>query len=406
MQRVTITGAVVSGQEVRVQGYYSASGDWRPIAVNASGELPISVSVTATANISGQAVWVSSGEVVAQISGQPVSISGQPVQATVTVSEVSVSSGEIHVISGEIIVTSTANPPNIDIPLSTVARTRVYEQTFEDGTTDTTVNNATQTVQSTEVYAGNYALQVTIAAGNTGYVETPTRPVSPYQQVTFTFAHKEDANITDLKLITVWYSANMREISTDEFTLTPSTSWRSDSRTLAAPKNTAYMALRMQATAGTSDGNVYLDDMFIDLVGQILRVDGEGQVKVTDTALLEEIQAGITAYISGQSVWISSGEVITKPLEDVVVGSLVDIPSTSGGITLGTQTIDSLTIKALSRNSGDIYIGGNKTGSMPYSGFGLLLEPGEAINLDIHNLNAIRVYAAVSGDKVTYLGLR
>lgn len=198
MQRVTITGAVVSGQEVRVQGYYSASGDWRPIAVNASGELPISVSVTAAADISGQAVWVSSGEVVAQISGQPVSISGQPVQATVTVSEVSVSSGEIHIMSGEVEI---------------------------------------------------------------------------------------------------------------------------------------------------------------------------------------------------------------KPLEDVVVGSLVTVPSTSGGITLGTQAINSLTIKSLSKNSGDIYIGGNTTGSMPYSGYGLLLEPGEAVNLDIHNLNTVRVYATISGDKITYLGL-
>ena len=205
MQRVTITGAVVSGQEVRVQGYYSASGDWRPIAVNASGELPISVSVTAAADISGQAVWVGSGEitilsgeVVAQISGQPVSISGQPVQATVTVSEVSVSSGEIHIMSGEVEI---------------------------------------------------------------------------------------------------------------------------------------------------------------------------------------------------------------KPLEDVVVGSLVTVPSTSGGITLGTQAINSLTIKSLSKNSGDIYIGGSKAGNMPYSGYGLLLEPGEAINLDIYNLSAIKIYATVSGDKVTYIGL-
>jgi len=389
MQRVTITGAVVSGQEVRVQGYYSASGDWRPIAVNASGELPISVSVTAAADISGQAVWVSSGEVVAQISGQPVSISGQPVQATVTVSEVSVSSGEIHIMSGEIIVTSTVNPPNLDIPLSSTARIRIYEQTFEDGTTDTTTNNATQTVQSTEVYAGNYALQITIAAGNTGYVETPTRPVSPNQQVTFTFAHKEDTNITNVKLIAVWYSANLHEISTEEFVLTPSTSWKLDSRTVTAPHNSAYMALRMQATAGASDGNVYLDDMFMDLVGQIFRVDGAGQLKVTDTDLLEEIQTGV----------------FTRPLETVVVGSLVDIPSTSGGITLGTQAIDSLTIKSLSKNSGDIYIGGNTTGSMPYSGYGLLLEPGEAVNLDIHNLNTVRVYATISGDKITYLGL-
>lgn len=204
MQRVTITGAVVSGQEVRVQGYYSASGDWRPIAVNASGELPISVSVTAAADISGQAVWVGSGEitilsgeVVAQISGQPVSISGQPVQATVTISEVSVSSGEIHIMSGEVEI---------------------------------------------------------------------------------------------------------------------------------------------------------------------------------------------------------------KPLSAVKTGNLVTVPSASGGIVLGSGEIKSLVIKALSKNSGDIYIGGNATDN-PYSGYGLLLEPGEAVNLDVDNLNVIRLYATTSGDRVSFFAI-
>ena len=171
----------------------------------------------------------------------------------------------------------------------TITRTRVYEQTFEDGTTDTSVNNATQTVQTTEVYAGTYALQVTIAAGNTGYVETPARPVSPGQKVTFSFAHKEDANIVDIKLIVVWYRANLNVISTEEFTLTASASWQVDTRTVTAPQNAAYMGLRMQATAGASDGNVYLDDIFIDLVGQIFRVDGAGQIKVADTDLLDAL---------------------------------------------------------------------------------------------------------------------
>lgn len=190
MQRITITGAVISGQEIRIQGYYPASGDWRPITVNASGEIPISV--TATASISGQTVIVSSGEIIAKISGQPVSVS-------VVISEMSVSSGEIHIVSGEIEI---------------------------------------------------------------------------------------------------------------------------------------------------------------------------------------------------------------KPLKNVVVGSLVTIPNLSGGVSLGTQTIGSLTIKSLSKNSGDIYIGGNENGSMPFSGYGLLLEPGEAINLDINNLNIVRIYATVSGDRVTYLGLK
>jgi len=191
MQRVGITGTVISGQHIRVEGFYSTSGDWRPITVNASGELPISVSVTATADISGQAVWVGSGEVISKISGEVVNISGQPV--SVTISEVSVTSGEIHILSGNV---------NIDTPS-------------------------------------------TIRIGNT-----------------------------------------------------------------------------------------------------------------------------------------------------VTVGSI------SGGITVSSGSVKSVTLKSLSSNSGDLYIGG-----YPYSGFGLLLEVGEAICLDINNLNLIRVYAVVSGDHISYMGI-
>lgn len=182
------------------------------------------------------------------------------------------------------------NIENIDVKLSTLQRTRAYEQTFESGSTDTITNNATQTVQNTEVYAGTYALQVTIPAGQTGYVETPRVPTSPGMLVTFSFAHKEDANISSLKLVAVWYRPNGNVISVDEFDLTPSTSWQVDNRTVTAPQNAAYMSLRMEATAGASDGNVYLDDMFIDIVGQVLRVDSEGQIKVADTNLLNALK--------------------------------------------------------------------------------------------------------------------
>jgi len=207
-----------------------------------------------------------------------------------------------------------------DIPLSTLARTRIYEQTFEDGTSDLTANNATQTVQSTEVYSGSYALQVTISAGQTGYVETPPRPVSPNQQVTFAFAHKEDANITDIKLIVVWYRTNMHELATEEFTLDVTDTWQLDSRTVTAPKNAAYMALRIQATAGASDGNVYIDDITIDLIGQIFRVDGAGQIKVADTDLLDEIQTKLDVALSTRAAK-DEGETITiANNEDISAG--------------------------------------------------------------------------------------
>ncbi len=170
---------------------------------------------------------------------------------------------------------------NIDVPISSLVRIRVYEQTFETGTTDTTAENCTQEVQSDQVYAGNYSLKVTISAGQTGTITTPARPVSANQRVTFSFAHKEEGDITDVKLIVIWRRSSGGVISTEEFTLTPSTSWQVDSRTVVAPKQAVSMELRMQATAGSSEGYVYLDEMVMDLVGQILRVDGAGNVMVS-----------------------------------------------------------------------------------------------------------------------------
>ena len=204
---------------------------------------------------------------------------------------------------------------NIDTPLSSLLRVRVYEQGFEDGTSDLSTTNCTQAVQSTEVYAGNYALDVTIPAGNTGYVETPMRPVSPGQLVTFSFAHKEDANITSVKLVVVWYRENLHEIGTEEYDLTPSTSWQLDSRTVAAPQNATYMALRMQATAGASDGHVYLDSITIDFVGQVLRMDAAGNLKVADTDLLDAMLNNVKGAwrLGVKDLTVSSGEILCVP---------------------------------------------------------------------------------------------
>jgi len=256
--------------------------------------------------------------------------------------------------------------------LSPLSRTRVYEQTFEDGTSDLTVYNATQTVQSAEVYAGTRALRVTVPAGQTGYVETPGRPVSPGQQVTFSFAHKEDGNITGVKLIAVWYSANGREMGTEEFTLTPTSTWVAVSRTIAAPKNSAYMALRMQATAGAGDGNVYLDDMFIDLVGQICRTDGSGQIKVTDEALYDEVRTPAT-------------------------GGTFQFTVSTTPTPLGSQAVRMVTIKADKGNTDAVYVGFD---SNLDSSNGFALDPGESVDIVIDSLGKIYVVSQSTAQKI------
>ena len=182
-----------------------------------------------------------------------------------------------------------ANLSNIDIPLSTLARTRVYEQSFENGITDLIANNCSQEITSEDVYAGQHALKVTVSAGETGYVETPTRPVSPNQLITFSFAHKENEYVESIKLAIVWKRASGGIINIDEFSLTPSTLWQLDSRTITAPKNAVSMAIRIIITA-KSDGDavVYIDDITMDLIGQILRVDNVGNV-MTSVQNLDEV---------------------------------------------------------------------------------------------------------------------
>lgn len=110
-----------------------------------------------------------------------------------------------------------------------------------------------------------------------------------------------------------------------------------------------------------------------------------------------QVSGEVTANISGQPVDI----VIPT---DIITDAVTMVASTSGGTVLTSADCISVTVKALSANSGDIYVGGYTAGNMPYSGYGLLLEPGEAINIDIDNVGKIHVYATVSGDKVTYIG--
>lgn len=85
---------------------------------------------------------------------------------------------------------------------------------------------------------------------------------------------------------------------------------------------------------------------------------------------------------------------------------VLEVPANSGGIILGSGQIVAVSIKALARNSGDIYIGGDEEGTRPYSGHGICLEPGEAWTIEVQNLNTIRLVAVVSGDKVTWAALR
>ncbi|MCL6579192.1 MAG: hypothetical protein K6T73_07380 [Candidatus Bathyarchaeota archaeon] len=85
---------------------------------------------------------------------------------------------------------------------------------------------------------------------------------------------------------------------------------------------------------------------------------------------------------------------------------VLGVPANSGGVVLSSGQIVAVSIKALAKNSGDIYIGGDEDGTRPYSGHGILLEPGEVWNVEVQNLNTIRLVAVISGDRVTWAALK
>jgi hypothetical protein len=93
-----------------------------------------------------------------------------------------------------------------------------------------------------------------------------------------------------------------------------------------------------------------------------------------------------------------------SPAEKIVAAGVLAVPANSGGIILSSGEVVSVTIKASAKNSGDIYIGGPD--ARPYSGYGYCLEPGEVVSLDVQNLSNIALVAVVSGDIVTWAGLK
>ncbi len=66
-----------------------------------------------------------------------------------------------------------------------------------------------------------------------------------------------------------------------------------------------------------------------------------------------------------------------------------------------SQTIKSVTIKALAANTGIIYVGDASVASTT----GFQLSAGESVSFDIANLSTVNLDASVSGEAVTYLGI-
>lgn len=131
----------------------------------------------------------------------------------------------------------------------------------------------------------------------------------------------------------------------------------------------------------------------------IVKVSGETVELESGTGpVLTSVSGNILiAKISGQDI-----EII--PLTDVKTYALRIIPASSGGVYLHSGSVHTVTLKAKLTNSGDIFVGGDSVTNRPYSGYGFELEAGEALTLDMDDFDTIKLYATVSGDRVTFIG--
>jgi hypothetical protein len=104
---------------------------------------------------------------------------------------------------------------------------------------------------------------------------------------------------------------------------------------------------------------------------------------------------------------ISGGTLIVEVPTVIRTGSMhKDLTGISGGVELSSGVVKSVILKCANDNSGFVLIGGSGAGQNPYSGYGLALERGDGVGLDISNFNEIYVMSTVSGfDDLTFAGV-
>lgn len=150
----------------------------------------------------------------------------------------------------------------------------------------------------------------------------------------------------------------------------------------------------MNGAGSTSGVGVVIQsgaDVIIQSGAEIMLDSGEGVI----------VESGLGVVIQS-----GAGVIIVPPfVSRIKTGRMLAVASASGGVSISSGTVVSATVKAVAGNSGDIYVGGSGLNRWPFSGYGLLLRPGEAYSTDINNLYTVAVVATVSGDNVTFIGV-
>jgi len=140
---------------------------------------------------------------------------------------------------------------------------------------------------------------------------------------------------------------------------------------------------------------------------QVVKISGDTVVIASGITVYRELLSGLQVVAQDPLVVKVSGETVDVQVPTLVKtgGIHTDLTGASAGVVLGSGATKTVTIKAMSDNSGFIYVGGSGD-SAPYSGYGFALEAGEGINLDVANFDAVYIMSTVSGyDNLTFIGV-
>ena len=127
--------------------------------------------------------------------------------------------------------------------------------------------------------------------------------------------------------------------------------------------------------------------------------------------------SGDAVTISGNAVATSvSGNVIQLTYATAAIRgrNILSVTGASGGALLASGDCSQITLRALSGNTGVIFVGGSVGTERPWgagalSGNGFILGPGDGVTFPISNLNLVAVAtqaSTTSGDKVSYIGVQ
>lgn len=124
---------------------------------------------------------------------------------------------------------------------------------------------------------------------------------------------------------------------------------------------------------------------------------------VTEDAETKQLQRIVQADSAGveKGTVANPQEIQTVPLGTIFNGK-TNVTTAGTRVTLAaSQVVTSLTIKALSTNTGIIYVGNASVASSN----GYQLSAGESVSIDLANLNTVNLDCSVNGEGVTYIAI-